>query len=92
MGNEKMNEELLKLFSAGEVRIIFTKKTNGLTRNLLGTLNKSYIPPEQYQTLSSILSSSSEPIVVWDIETNDWRSFYMSSVIKLFQTESKEPG
>ena len=85
-----MNEEMLKMFMSGEVRIIFRKKTNGLIRDLLGTLNKEYIPPEQYGVLSLILTSSdSDRMVIWDIESNDWRSFYMNTVIDLFQTEKK---
>ena len=83
-----MNPEILNLLLSGEVRIVFRKKTNGLLRNLLATLNKDDIPPEQYSTLASVLqNTSSDLIVAWDIESNDWRSFYLSSVIKLFQTE-----
>ena len=84
-----MNEELLELFMKNEVRIIFRKKTNGLIRELLGTLNKTYIPPEQYGVLSKIVTSLNESIiVVWDIESNDWRSFYMDSVINMFESEN----
>tara|TARA_R110002051_G_scaffold313869_1_gene390320 strand:- start:434 stop:703 length:270 start_codon:yes stop_codon:yes gene_type:complete len=86
-----MNEEILKMFLGGEVRVIFRKKTNGIIRSLLGTLNKDDIPPEQYQTLSSILGSGiKDLVVVWDIETNDWRSFYFSTIIEIFQSKQKK--
>ena len=86
-----MNPEILKLLTIGELRIIFRKKTNGLIRSLLGTLNKDDIPPEEYKTLSSVLENvSSDIIVVWDIESNGWRSFYLNSVIDLFQSEQKK--
>ena len=80
-----MNEELLQMLTTGQVRVVFTKRTNGIIRNLLGTLNRTLIPPEQYTTLSTVLASRNPNLVVlWDIEVNDWRSFYISSVIKLF--------
>tara|TARA_R110002020_G_scaffold56396_5_gene156052 strand:+ start:1402 stop:1671 length:270 start_codon:yes stop_codon:yes gene_type:complete len=86
-----MNEELLKMFMSGQVRVIFRRKGNGIIRSLLGTLNKDDIPPEQYDTLSSILDgSSNELIVVWDIERNDWRSFYFYTVIDIFQSKVKK--
>ena len=86
-----MNPEILELLITGELRIIFRKKTTGLIRSLLGTLNKDDIPPEEYRTLSSILDNTgSDIIVVWDIEVNDWRSFYLNSIIDLFQSEQKK--
>ncbi|HCT53351.1 MAG TPA: hypothetical protein DF712_12935 [Balneola sp.] len=86
-----MNPEILNLLLSGEVRIVFRKKTNGLLRNLLATLNKDSIPPEQYSTLASVLqNTSSDLIVVWDIESNDWRSFYLNTVVDMFTTEQKK--
>ena len=86
-----MNPEILNLLLSGEVRIVFRKKTNGLLRNLLATLNKDDIPPEQYSTLASVLqNTSSDLIVVWDIESNDWRSFYLNTVVDMFTTEQKK--
>ena len=85
-----MNEEMMKMFLSGEVRIVFRKKTNGLIRELLGTLSKEYIPPEQYGVLSTILTNpGSDRAIIWDIEVNDWRSFYMNTVIDIFQSEKK---
>ncbi len=86
-----MNEEMLKMLLSGEVRIVFRKKTNGLIRNLLATLNRDDIPPEQYGTLlKAVENVNSDRIVVWDIETNDWRSFYLNTVIDMFATETKK--
>tara|TARA_R110001592_G_scaffold290290_1_gene559395 strand:+ start:1861 stop:2133 length:273 start_codon:yes stop_codon:yes gene_type:complete len=86
-----MNEELMKLLSQGEVRIVFMKKENNLIRNLLGTLNKDDIPPEQYDTLSKIITNSnSRIVVVWDMESLGWRSFYPESIVDIFQSEQKK--
>ena len=73
-----MNELLVN----GQVQVIFRKKENNLIRNLLCTLNPKFIPPEQLKTLSTI--SAGDPVVVWDLEKNDWRSFYMNSVLDFF--------
>ena len=86
-----MNEELMKLLSQGEVRIVFMKKENNLIRNLLGTLNKDDIPPEHYDTLSKIITNSnSRIVVVWDMESLGWRSFYPESIVDIFQSEQKK--
>tara|TARA_R100001591_G_scaffold110213_1_gene120972 strand:- start:332 stop:613 length:282 start_codon:yes stop_codon:yes gene_type:complete len=86
-----MNEELLKMFLAGEVLVIFRKKENNLIRNMLCTLNKDLIPPEKYSTLSAIITNIDFPrAVVWDVEALDWRSFYIDSVITIKQTEIKD--
>lgn len=88
-----MNEELLKLFLAGEVLVVFRKRENNLLRNLLCTLNRDTIPPEQYPTLSAVVDNVGSPlIVVWDVEALDWRSFYLDSVITMKQTEVKDPS
>jgi|TARA_Y100001938_G_C7982264_1_gene375023 hypothetical protein len=77
-----MNEELLNILSAGEVRVIFRKRTNRLIRSLLCTLNPKMIPPEHLDVFSSIMTNLSENrFIVWDIESNDWRSFYLDSII-----------
>ncbi len=87
-----MNEELMKLLSQGEVRIIFRKKENNLIRNLLATLNKDDIPPEQYGTLSKVIMNmnSSSVVVVWDMDALDWRSFYSETILDIFETEKKK--
>ena len=84
-----MTEELMKLLSQGEVRIVFRKKENNLIRNLLGTLNKDDIPPEHYDTLYKIITNSNSR-VVGDMESLGWRSFYPESIIDIFQSEQKK--
>lgn len=86
-----MREQILKMLLSGEVRVLFTKKQNNLLRELLCTLNQDDIPPEQYGTLSSVLSSSDDQkMVAWDLEKNDWRSFYLSSIISIRMSEQKK--
>mgnify|MGYP003128125050 CR=1 FL=1 len=86
-----MNDDTLKLFLSGEVRVVFRKKTNNLIRSLLGTLNKDDIPPEHYSTLPKAIDVfMSDKAVIWDMEYNDWRSFYWSTVIDILQTEQKK--
>ena len=90
-----MNEYLIKMLLAGEVIIIFRKKENGLLRNLIGTLEVKSIPPEHLSTWSTLIESyeydpNQERIVVWDTEKNDWRSFYIETVLSVQQSEIKD--
>ena len=86
-----MREQILKMLLSGEVRIIFLRRTDGLLRELLCTLNINDIPPEQYNTLSSTLQSTDDQkMVVWDIEKNDWRSFYFDSIVSVKMSEQKK--
>tara|TARA_R100000005_G_C4839618_1_gene111738 strand:- start:159 stop:440 length:282 start_codon:yes stop_codon:yes gene_type:complete len=88
-----MNEELIKIFLAGEVLVVFRKRENNLIRNMLCTLNRDLVPPEQYPTLGTVVDNiGSSLVVVWDVESLDWRSFYLDSVITMKQTEIKDPS
>ena len=52
---------------------------------------KDDIPPEQYDTLYKIITNSnSRVVVVWDMESLGWRSFYPESIIDIFQSEQKK--
>jgi|14BtaG_2_1085337.scaffolds.fasta_scaffold10370_3 hypothetical protein len=86
-----MIDQLFKYLLAGEVMVIFRKKENNLIRNLLCTLNTSLIPPEQYDVLSFAIEPKNENLLlVWDIEGQDWRSFYIDSIISLDLVEIKD--
>tara|TARA_Y100001938_G_C7938776_1_gene353183 strand:- start:43 stop:315 length:273 start_codon:yes stop_codon:yes gene_type:complete len=82
---------LIDSLISGEVRVIFRKRSNNTIRDLLCTLNIDVIPPEQLLVLNKIISSPQlDKITVWDLEKNDWRSFYMDSVINTIFVESKK--
>lgn len=82
---------LLDSLISGEVRVIFRKRGNQTIRDLLCTLNVDVIPPEQLRVLDSVISAGqSDKFVVWDLEKNDWRSFYMDSVIDIIIVETKK--
>ena len=79
---------MMDMLIQGQVQVIFRKKENNLIRTLLCTLNRKAIPPEKYQTYVQIVSAGGgNPMVVWDLEKNDWRSFYMDSVIDFFPVQ-----
>ena len=75
-----MNDILM----AGKVQVIFRKKENNLIRTLLCTLNPKFIPPESMKVLAEVSETVGDRFIVWDIEKNDWRSFYIDSVIDFF--------
>lgn len=73
-----MNE----LLSKGTVKLVFRKRENNLLRVMICTLSPEYIPPEETGTYQkALMESGGAKYVVWDLEKNDWRSFYMDSVI-----------
>lgn len=81
-----MNPRLIELLMQGQARVVFVKKTNNLTRNILCTLQKDMIPPEEHHTLAKIMDNMNEPrLIVWDLEKNFWRSFYHSSIIDVIE-------
>jgi len=86
-----MNEKILEMLMQGNVEVIFRKRENNLIRNLLCTMNKDLIPPEELNTYTRALQESSgDRMVVWDIEKNDWRSFYMNTIIDVFQSNIRK--
>jgi hypothetical protein len=84
-----MNPQLIEYLTNGQIRILFVKKTNNLTRNILCTLNSELVPPEEHHTLAKIMANLQEPrLIVWDLEKNFWRSFYYSSIVDIIEVES----
>jgi|TARA_R110002167_G_scaffold163498_1_gene360408 hypothetical protein len=86
-----MIPEFIDSLSSDTIRVIFRKRSNGLARSLLCTLNPDMIPPEQMKTFSSVLDTIEtygNRYVVWDIESLDWRSFYEDTIIS-FERESE---
>jgi len=76
------------LLAKGKVKVVFRKRGNNLLRVLLCTLNESFIPPEEMSTYEGALTSSGgDRYIVWDLEKNDWRSFYMDSVLSFEEFE-----
>ena len=85
-----MINEILELLSSGHIRVIFRRREDNTIRNLLCTLKPSDIPNEQIRVLSSIIGSGlSDRVIVWDLEKNDWRSFYTDSVIDVVEVKEK---
>ncbi len=84
-----MNQQILEMLMQGTVEVIFRKKENNLIRTLLCTMNKSNIPPEELKTYGLALQESGgDRMIVWDVEKNDWRSFYMNSIIDIFPSNA----
>ena len=70
----------------GVVTVVFEKK-DGTERTMRATLSDLYVP----QVLSEYDGQQAKPAkqlndnvqAVWDIDTNDWRSFRLDSIKKL---------
>ncbi len=63
----------------GVVTVIF-EKADGTEREMRCTLSNLYVP----QVLSEYEGNEAKPVTelfrVWDIDSNDWRSFHYGSV------------
>jgi hypothetical protein len=67
---------LKQLLNSGVVKVTFTKK-DGTIREMKCTTQSELVGISTY----SLAPSSSELIVVWDLEKDAWRSFKLDSVI-----------
>ena len=70
--------EMFEALERGFCRIVFKKKSNDLIRIMYGTWAKEILEREKLSPEDLIQGNR---IVVWDIEKNGLRSFYLSSVI-----------
>ena len=80
-------DDMYKQLTEGLCVIIFTKKTTQAVRRMKCTLNSKLVPRIIAKTLKSseyydIIDRQYQLglIIVWDIEKNDWRSFYINNV------------
>ena len=78
------------MLMSGKVQVIFRKRENNLIRTLLCTLNPKFIPPESMKVLAEVIGAAGDRFIVWDVEKNDWRSFYLNTVVDMFTTEQKK--
>jgi hypothetical protein len=62
---------------------------NGSVGRITGTLEKKSIPTKQYRVRSQLFSpQKGDRIIMWDINKQDWRSFYMERVIKFIRDDT----
>jgi hypothetical protein len=73
---------------SGVCTVIFMK-VDGSVGRITGTLDKAAMPTSQYENRSKFFSPlKGDRIVVWDINKQDWRSFYMERVIKFVRDDT----
>jgi hypothetical protein len=56
-------------------------KADGTVRNMLCSLNETFLPPPKDTAKDSKPSIST--VTVWDVELNEWRAFKLETFIKL---------
>jgi hypothetical protein len=81
-------EEVIMEALTGICTVIFMK-VNGSVGRITGTLEKKSIPTKQYRVRSQLFSpQKGDRIIMWDINKQDWRSFYMERVIKFIRDDT----
>lgn len=84
------SQEVIMEALSGVCSVIFMK-VNGSVGKIVGTLESSYIAPTQLQNRLKFFSPlPKDRIVVWDINKQGWRSFYMENVIKFVRDDTTD--
>lgn len=82
-------QEVIMENLTGICTVYFTKKSNGASRRLTCTLEQNSIPTSQSNTRQNFFSpQKGDRVVVWDLNSQGWKSFYMSSVIKFIRDDT----
>lgn len=81
-------EQVIMEALSGVCTVIFMK-VNGTVGRITGTLEKKYIPSKHMGVRRQVFSpQKGDRIIMWDINKQDWRSFYMDLVIKFIRDDT----
>lgn len=72
-------EDLINQLKISEVTINFTKK-DGTERVLVGTLDPAILPVRESTETKERKETTTDVVVVYDIENQGWRSFNFANV------------
>ena len=72
-------ESIRSLLKDNVLEVVFIK-TDGSTREMICTLQESFITPYEKKTDRKQKTESNDVLSVWDIEKHAWRSFQVGSV------------
>lgn len=80
--SDPSSQQIVQELRNGECTIFFYKMTNGAARKMRCTLVEQEPVPSKY--------NKPNIIVVWDLDKNNWRSFYPDRVSKLIRNEETD--
>jgi hypothetical protein len=73
---------------SGVCTVVFMKKDGSVGR-ITGTLDPEYIPQSESATRRQLFSPQrGDRVIMWDLNKQDWRSFYMDKVIKFVRDDT----
>ena len=73
---------------SGVCTVVFMK-VDGSVGRITGTLDRAAMPTSEYQTRMNFFSPlANDRVVMWDINKQGWRSFYMDKVIKFVRDDT----
>lgn len=82
------SEQVIMEALSGTCTVIFMK-INGSVGKITGTLERTAIPSKQQRIRRTLFSpQKGDRIIMWDINKQDWRSFYMERVIKFVRDDT----
>lgn len=81
-------EEVIMEALTGVCTVVFMK-VDGSVGRITGTLEKKLIPTQQYRVRAMAFSpQKGDRVLMWDLNKQDWRSFYMERVIKFVRDDT----
>ena len=76
---EYTKEQIQSKLKQNTLKVTFTK-TDGTVREMVCTLQESFIMPYEKKT-GKVKPENSDILAVWEIEKEQWRSFRIDSII-----------
>lgn len=81
-------QEVIMEALSGVCTVVFMKKDGSVGR-ITGTLDPDYIPQSESATRRQLFSPQrGDRVIMWDLNKQDWRSFYMDKVIKFVRDDT----
>lgn len=74
---------------SGVCTVFFIKKSDNSIRRITGTLDSKYLPTKEYNTRKNFFTTlPGDRVGIWDINAQQWKSFYMSNVIRFVRDDT----
>lgn len=81
-------QEVIMEALSGVCTVIFMKMDGSVGR-ITGTLDSRAVPPKQMEYRKMFFSpQANDRVVMWDLNKQDWRSFYMDRVIRFVRDDT----
>ena len=86
---DHLSSQELIMENLSGVCTVWFNKINGNTRRLNCTLDRKYMPSKELNVRAAFFTPmGNDRVGVWDLNTQSWKSFYMSKVFKFVRDDT----